>query len=78
MKITEMPCTICWKEIGFDGIVKGVRFSNGTKAQIALCEKHRNLQVSEIIADKEGEGKLATNSDCLLPDSLPHQDLVEA
>ena len=77
MKITEMPCTICWKEIGFDGIVKGVRFSNGTKAQIALCEKHRNLQVSEIIADKEGEGKLATNSDCLLPDSLPRQDLME-
>ena len=77
MKITEMSCTICWKEIGFNGIVKGVRFADGTKAQIALCEKHRNLQVSEIIADKEGEGKLTTNSDCLLPDSLPHQDLVE-
>ena len=77
MKITEMPCTICWKEIGFTGIVKAIKLSDGTKAQIALCEKHRNLQVSEIIADKEGEGKLATNSDCLLPDSLPHQDLVE-
>lgn len=77
MKITEMPCTICWKEIGFTGIVKAIKLSDGTKAQIALCEKHRNLQVSEIIADKEGEGKLTKNSDCLLPDSLPHQDLME-
>ena len=75
-KLIELPCLICWKAIGTEGIVKGLK-TKEDNIQIALCEKHRNLQVSEIITDKEGEGKLTKNSDCLLPDSLPHQDLME-
>lgn len=52
--IVNLPCTICWTPIGYTGIVKGVRFSNGEKAQIALCERHRDVTVSEITESKEG------------------------
>lgn len=45
-KIIDLPCLICWKPIGIDGIVKGMRFADGTKSQIALCGSHRNTQIT--------------------------------
>lgn len=45
--ITELPCLICWKAIGIEGVVKGLK-TKEENIQIALCKDHRGVAVSEV------------------------------
>ena len=46
-KISEMPCMICWKPIGYDGVVKGIK-TKDVKLEVALCRDHSGMTITSL------------------------------